>query len=146
MRTFGRSPFSDILALQDQVDRLFRETRSRHRGTAISEGWQPVIDIATTPEAFYVRLDMAGVAREDIKASVQDNALVVRGDKGSSARDGVRVIRSERVFGDFTRTIPLPSDADENDIAASLSRGVLELRIGRRSARGAREIEIRAGE
>jgi HSP20 family protein len=105
-----------------------------------------VIDIATTPEAFYVRLDMAGVAREDIKASVQDNALVVRGDKGSSARDGVRVIRSERVFGDFTRTIPLPSDADENDIAASLSRGVLELRIGRRSARGAREIEIRAGE
>jgi HSP20 family protein len=98
--------------------------------------------VAATPEAFYIRLDLAGVGKQDISVAVQDGVLVVRGTKQGSAPEGARIVRGERAYGPFQRTIPLPSDADDQDIAASYTQGVLELRVGRRTVKGPREIKI----
>lgn len=142
MRAFVRDPFADIVALQEQVERLFRETRTRQRRGPASDTWQPRVHVSESAEAYYFRFDLCGVTKDEIGLGVEEGALVLRGTKAASGPSEAKIVRQERTWGPFSRTVPLPSDADEGDIGASFTHGVLEVRVGRRKAGGVRAVPI----
>jgi HSP20 family protein len=72
---------------------------------------------------YLVRAELPGVDPiEDIEVTVRDAQLTIKADRSQTEETNGR---SEFSYGSFTRTIVLPSGADEDDINATYDRGIL---------------------
>ena len=93
----------------------------------------PPADLVEDNEGITVHLDVPGVRPEDLEIEVQNDVLIVRGQRPFPYRgegDGQGVVRrTERGFGRFERSLRVPQGLDPNAIQASLRDGVLTLRI-----------------
>lgn len=90
-----------------------------------------------------IRLEVPGVAKEDLSVQIRDGLLAVSGTKrmSSSRRDGGLVIQ-ERAFGSFTRHIPLSADVDIQRAEATYADGVLTLTVPKTKGSSARNVAI----
>ncbi|WP_436664381.1 Hsp20/alpha crystallin family protein [Alicyclobacillus acidoterrestris] len=50
--------------------------------------------------------------------------------------------RSERYYGQFSRTIPLPASVDENRAMASYKNGILEVKLRKLNSEHHRQIDV----
>jgi HSP20 family protein len=82
------------------------------------------------PEALLVRVDLPGLAADEIDVTVEDGLLTVDAERRQEdVEEGEGFIRSELTYGTFFRTIQLPDGADEENIEAVVRNGVLEIRV-----------------
>jgi len=133
------SPFSELAELQRRITRVFDDARAQRERLAERERLVPPVDVVLTSEGYEARVDLPGVKPEEIKVVVEEGYLVVRGTKQAPEAEG-RVARRERQFGEFARSVPLPSDADPSQASAKLENGVLTVKIGRRAP--AKQVEV----
>jgi HSP20 family protein len=90
--------------------------------------WAPVIEVYQRNDEFVVRADLPGLKKEDVKIDVTDNALTIQGERRQEEETERRgVYRSERSYGSFYRTIPLPEGAITDQAKATFNSGVLEI-------------------
>lgn len=112
------------------------------------EEWTPEIELSDEDDAVVVRVEVPGVSPEDIDVSVSGNLLTISGEKREERNEGEgNVYRSERWYGSFQRTIPLPEGVNPDAVSCECSNGVLTLRFEKEEGRGARRIRVsgRAG-
>lgn len=138
-------PFRDLITIQDRMNRLFQETLSRQRGQdEIDSGqWGPAVDIFETEDRIVLRADLPGVAQSDIEIRVDDNMLVLRGQRkqpNDVAADDYH--RAERPHGSFIRSFSLPQNVDQGAIRATHNNGVLELVLPKRQESKAKSIRV----
>jgi len=143
-RLFPRDPwraveefFHDPFAGRGALERWF--------GDFSSSRFQPRIDVVDEGKVLRVTAELPGMAREDLAVSVEDGALVLRGEKKQdvhSEEDGC--YRLERAYGAFVRTIPMPEEADPDRALAKFDKGVLTLTVPKqeRPRTASRTIEI----
>jgi HSP20 family protein len=75
-----------------------------------------------------VRVDLPGMAREDVKVEVTAETLTIEGERKQTVeKEEKGYYRSERSYGRFSRTIPLPEGVDANTAKAEFKNGVLEV-------------------
>lgn len=93
-----------------------------------------------------VRLEVPGMEAGDFVLSVQENYLLVRGEKHArrEQQDG-RYHILECAYGHFERAIPLPSGVDEDAARASYKKGVLTVSLPKLASSQRRRIEIQTG-
>ncbi len=153
MRFVRWDPLQEMLALGHRLGRdpfrrepLEREPHEPHTPDVEEPHapWMPAVDILERPEELVVRVDLPGVAREDIDVRVEDGVLGVHGERKPEAGAEVVAHRTERAFGTFGRHFTLPTTLDAARIAASFRNGVLELTIPRTEAARPTRIEIKA--
>lgn len=142
-------PFRGPLAsLPRELDRLMDETLGTMdwgRGENL-RNWFPTTDVSETPEHLKLRLEVPGLSREDIKISVENNMLTVRGEKRQeTTSEDETFYRTERSYGSFERSFTLPNHLEHDEIKANLQDGVLTIQIPRREEARAREISIEGG-
>jgi HSP20 family protein len=106
--------------------------------------WQPPVDIEETPEGYFVRAELPGMKLEDIKITLADNELVVRGEKRREIekKDGT-YHRTERAYGQFERIFTLSQAVHADKIEATYRDGVLEVSIPKAEEAKSREIPIK---
>lgn len=141
-------PGDGLLALPRQLDRWMNEALGDLRlGSGENlHAWFPATDVSETPEQLIIRLEVPGLARDDIQLSVENNMLTVRGEKRQeTATEGENFYRCERAYGSFERSFALPSHVDPEHVKASLEDGVLTIRLPRHEEARARAIEIEGG-
>jgi HSP20 family molecular chaperone IbpA len=82
-----------------------------------------------TEEGRYIlRAELPGIDPEkDVDVSVSDGILTIHGERKEEEKEGRR---TEFRYGSFTRSIALPTGADEYDITAVYDKGVLEITVG----------------
>lgn len=127
-------PLSDL-------DRVFEDFFGRT--TAPSMDFAPALEIAEADDAFTVRVEVPGVAPEDVQVAVEDDVLTVRGEKKADHedRDG-RLHRSERRFGQFARSVQFPSAVDPEQVTAVHRNGVLTIRMPKHAKARVRQIKV----
>jgi HSP20 family protein len=128
-RLFSRDPWR---AMEDFFHDPFagRGVLERWFGDFSSSGFQPRIDVVDEGKILRVTVELPGMEREDLTVTVEDGALVLRGEKKQdvhSEEDGC--YRLERAYGAFTRTIPMPEIADPDHALAKFDKGVLTLTV-----------------
>jgi HSP20 family protein len=129
----------DFERLEEQVRRGLDTMLEAHRS---STSFKPSADFYETTRGLVLRLELAGVAAEDIALSLTTHELVVRGRRRPPSRDGIRrFIRLEMSFGTFERSFKLPISVDPDGVEAAYADGILEVRLPRKAPRS-RQIPV----
>lgn len=104
----------------------------------------PRMNVVENDQAFVVEADMPGVAKEDIKLSVDNRRVSIEGEvkRESSQKDGQNVLHSERLISRFSRSFTLPAEVDENRADARLENGVLILTLPKKEATLPKKIAV----
>ncbi|MDQ4501007.1 Hsp20/alpha crystallin family protein [Sinomonas sp. ASV322] len=82
-------------------------------------------------DTFVVRAEIPGIDPEqDVDVTVRDGELNIRATRQESSENAAKEgYRSEFRYGSFSRAVPLPRNAVQDDIRASYKDGVLEVRV-----------------
>jgi len=134
--------------LQRRLDRAFdhwateapQAAGSRRR---LRAAW-PATNVFETKEAFVVKAEVPGVAESDVAVSVEDDALIVRGERKSAVPEGYSVHWRERSSIAFTRKLPLPTRVDADNVSATLKDGVLTVTLPKAKEALPRQIAVKA--
>ena len=123
---FGANPFGLMRRFTEEMDR----TLANFAPAVEFDLWAPRLEITHKGENFIVRAELPGIAKEEVKVEVVDEALVIEGErKLVKETKEEEFFRSERSYGKFYRSIPLPKGAKTDMIKAELTNGVLEVVI-----------------
>jgi len=127
-----QNPF---LSLHREMNRLFDEA-FRDFGSTLApvgglwpsmSGW-PHVEVSETERGLTVTAEVPGLEEKDIELLLEDEALVLRGEKRAETEDKDRAF-SERFYGRFERVIPLGTEVEEDKISASFRNGVLTVKL-----------------
>jgi HSP20 family protein len=124
---------------------LFSSSRDLGRSTGPNL-WYPQVEVRERDGKLVVCADLPGARKEDVHVEVRDNALILEGERREeSEEDREGFYRSERSYGRFFRTIPLPEGVNPDQAEASFKDGVLEvsLPLPKREPAQGRKIEVR---
>lgn len=141
----GLGPFEDI---SHEMERMFDSLLGRTVGTMLRSGsaekFVPTLDVAETPDAFEVSLDLPGVKPEQVKVEMHDGKLIVSGERSSmhDTKDK-NMHRVERTSGSFYRAVSLPTDVNVDQIDARYEHGVLHITLPKVAKQQPKKIEIR---
>jgi HSP20 family protein len=139
------SPWRGAMSVQDEMSRLFNGLVTSPSGSSGVKDWAPSVDISETDDGFIVTADVPGMTADDIKISVANNVLTLRGEKKNIREgDGENFHRVERIFGSFERTFSLPTGVESGNVKAKYRNGVLEVRIPKSVEAKPQEIKVEA--
>jgi HSP20 family protein len=131
---FFSNPFSAMRRVHEEMDRVFSEAFGGRGGvTGIGGGlatWAPTIEISEKDNEVVVCAELPGLKPEDVKVEVTDDALVIEGERKQEHEEkkGGRW-HSERSYGHFYRTIPLPEGAKVDQVRADFKNGELQVTV-----------------
>jgi HSP20 family protein len=110
-------------------------------------GFAPRVDISEDDKSLYVHVELPGVNKDDVKLSInEDNILSIKGlKKGPEKLEDRTCIRTERAFGEFSRSFLLPDFINRDGIEAKYEHGVLNLTIQKKEPEKPKEVEIKIG-
>ena len=116
----GRSP--------DQVSRGYFSY-------APNEAWRPDVNLYETDNAYLVCVDLAGVQKQEIDVTVDQQVLRIRGTRAVPTMQGLsettrfRIHLMEIDHGQFSRDVELPANVHKNRISASHQDGMLWIEL-----------------
>jgi HSP20 family protein len=129
------SPFQLMRRMSEEMDRLFGrvfdEPRGGHGFLSPSSGfWSPKIESFQKGDKFIVRAELPGIKKDEVQLEVTEDRLIIQGERREEhdeEREGV--FHSERSYGSFHRTVPLPDGVIPESAEATFRDGVLEISI-----------------
>ena len=141
--TEGRSALRDLA--HNALTHFQHDEEEAAETPAAAQRWGLVAtDIIDHDDHLEVRLEVPGLAKEDLKVEVSGGQLSVTGEKriDSSRKDGNAVI-TERAFGQFRRVFPLPAEVRAEEASASYADGILAIDLPKQEQPGANQVTIK---
>ncbi|MGE0130517.1 MAG: Hsp20/alpha crystallin family protein [Blastocatellales bacterium] len=143
-------PFSLMNHFVDEMERVFGDFGFGHGRLAPfgrRELWSPQIEVFERGGQFIVRADLPGLTKDDVNVDIADDALTIQGERRQEREeDREGYYHSERSYGSFYRSIPLPEGVNADQAKANFRDGMLEITMpaSHREQRR-RQIEIQSG-
>jgi len=132
-----RDPFEQ---LQSELERMV--------GSAFAQtgGVYPPVNVFDGGQSFVVKAEIPGVVPEQIDVSVEDDTLVIRGERkvGAPGDDGA-YHRRERGEGQFRRVVRMPGRLATQETKATYRDGVLTVEVPKAKEQRPQRVEIQAG-
>lgn len=155
------APWHPMETLRREVDRLFEDFgvpglwRSR-RGLfedpffrrSMPAGMSLAVDIVEKDKAYEVTADVPGFDEKNIEVKVVNGSLSIKGERKSEKEEKKKdYYLSEREFGSFERSFPMPEGVDREKIEASVKKGVLTVTLPKtpEACTPAKKIEVKPG-
>jgi HSP20 family protein len=124
-----RSPWAEFTELHDRMGRLLDEAFGGvAKGGLFGSGWLPAADVEETADAYVVEVELPGVQREDVSVEFGGGELAVTGEVKERERVGFLRKRT-RPVGRFDYRVVLPAEVEDEQVTASLTDGVLTVRV-----------------
>jgi len=116
---------SSVLIKND--DDYFWETEKENE----IEG-QLAIDVYQTKNKIIIKSTVAGVNPEDIKISLHNDLLTIKGSRGmkETVNDN-DYLYQECYWGSFSRSIILPAEVDSQNVEAEIENGILAISLNK---------------
>lgn len=124
-----------LVSLQRDMNHVFEDFWRK-----VENGWNgndnlvgmfgPSTDMTETDKSVDVSIELPGMTQDDIDISMSANAMTIRGEKKiehEEERKGIYM--SERQYGSFYRTVPLPAGVDPDAAEATFKNGVLTVSL-----------------
>ncbi len=99
-----------------------------------STSFTPKVEVNETNKGYFVRAELPGIKEEDIQLTLEDNCLILQGERKSEyKKEDKKNYRSEFSYGSFYRTIPFRVDVDDNSVEANYRDGILTVNLVKKS-------------
>jgi HSP20 family protein len=127
--------FGDLEDMRKSMERAF--SKMPHGAARFGKGfekggWYPAVDMEETENEIIVKAELPGINQEDIKIEAGPDSVSLAGQRKEYHEiedKKAGYIRKERSFGQFSRTLPLPSRVDPDKAEANFESGVLEIKL-----------------
>ena len=86
----------------------------------------PAIDVTENDDMIVMTAELPGLVEDDVDLSVRDGVLTLKGEKKherDEEKDDVHI--TERSYGSFQRSMPVPDRVDADKISARFDKGIL---------------------
>jgi HSP20 family protein len=135
-------PFADVPTFHNHISRLFDDAWQRS-GVTEPGSWYPGVDIAETEDEFKLMAELPGLTRDDVKITLNDNVITLRGTKQSETKSKEdNWSHVERTYGAFERSFRLGGPVDKSKVRARFENGVLTVVLPKSEESRSREINI----
>ncbi|QWG15190.1 Hsp20/alpha crystallin family protein [Bradyrhizobium sediminis] len=146
--TSGQELASDpFRAIRREMENALRAFDQSSPSPSIGAG-APAINVAETNDAFEVTAELPGVDEKDINISLDDNQLVISGEKkAESTKEEKDWHVEERSYGSFYRSMLLPFEPEDGAVEAHFDKGVLLITIKKpaKAVKSTKTINIKTG-
>ena len=148
----NNNPF---VSLQNELDRAMRDFHGWFEPFNFpAERFEninltPAVDIVDDDKRFKVEAEMPGMGEEDIKVSIDNGVLTIKGEKTTSKQDKDKNYRMREIsYGSYERNIPLPESVDVENAKASFKKGMLWVDIPKKPefTKKSKVIEVKKAE
>lgn len=98
--------------------------------TAGHSAWTPNTDVYETPDSLIVKMEIAGIEREDLEITINDRLLSVRGYRKDPCRQKQQRCSFRQMeidYGYFERRIVIPRTVDGSRVRAQFNNGFLHI-------------------
>ncbi len=146
----SRRPLDGGEMAQRMFNRLFDQSLNGWpygEDATLNSSWAPACDIFEDKDGIKIVAEIPGVNPEDVKLSMENNTLTIRGEKKQVAEEkSERVHRYERSYGMFERSFALPGTVDPERVEADYQHGLLTVTLPKVERAKPREIQVRLGQ
>jgi HSP20 family protein len=124
-------PFAFMRRVTEELDRAFG---LREEVPSMPElyprMWAPQIEVFERNQKFFVRVDLPGLKKEDLKIEVAHDELTIQGERKLEKEEKEEgLYRTERTYGRFFRRIGIPEHVKAEQAVAVFKDGVLEIEM-----------------
>ena len=103
----------------------------------------PAMDLIDTKDSVKVRVELPGIAKDDVEISLKEDTLTIKGEKKQEKEDiDENRYYVERSFGSFVRTLNLTSKVKADAVEAKFRDGVLEINLTRLDGGTSTEVRV----
>ena len=137
----------DVLNMQREINRMFDSffrSGGREETDLVASTWSPAVDILEQKDQYTVKVELPGVSKDDVKITMEDNVLTIRGEKKEEkeTKEGSHH-RIERSYGAFQRSFALPTTVKTDKIEASFKDGVLNVELPKSEEAKPKQIDVK---
>lgn len=104
----------------------------------------PRVDIYESGDDLILVADMPGVDENNVDITLEQDRLTIVGQVDPVTPNGYTLAYAEYAEGDYRRTFTLSNEIDRDHIEATMSNGVLRLRLPKAAPAKARKIAVKA--
>lgn len=123
-------PFS---YLRSQLNRVFDDALTGNWPAESETIFTPRLDVTETEKEVKVCAELPGIESKDLDINVTDDELTIRGEKHSERGSDEKGRQwTERTYGSFERTSPLPTEVDGAKAKSEFKNGVLRITLPKR--------------
>ena len=134
--------FEEFRRIEQDMDALLGNWAMPVGIRSVSRGQFPAANVGVTGDSVDVYLFAPGIDPKKLELSVQQNLLLVAGERHPPLDEKATYYRQERFGGEFRRAITLPDDIDPERVEAKYSDGVLHVNLRRKESARPRQITV----
>ncbi|KAJ7550676.1 hypothetical protein O6H91_07G112000 [Diphasiastrum complanatum] len=120
-------PSSSLVQMLNLMDNFLDDSPTISSRSGGNRDRRTPWDILEDEESFSLRIDMPGLTKEDVKLYMEDNSLVVKGEKQIEEKEEDKW--ASRSYGKYSYVLALPKNIQTDHIKAELKDGVLYITI-----------------
>jgi len=138
---------SDILGMQREMNKMF-DRFFQSGGLAENEltpsNWLPAVDLVEKDSEFVAKVELPGVKKEEVKITLHDNILSIRGEKKEEKETKEsNYHRLERSYGSFQRSFTLPTSVKNDKVEAEYKDGILTITLPKAEEAKRKQIDVK---
>lgn len=132
------SMFKPLLNLDREISDILDD------GSFGTSFWTPAVDVAENENEVQVKVELPGISKDDVKITMQENILTIRGEKKQeNETKNSEYRRVERSYGSFQRSFTLPTSVKHDEIEASYKDGILTVTLPKAEEAKPKQIDVK---
>lgn len=130
-------PFRDI-------EDFFGSRKLRSLFRDLPEAPEMKIDVSEDEKAYHVKAEIPGMKKEDIRVAIDGNGVAISAEvkREKEEKKGETVLRSERYYGNQSRSFTLMHDIDQSKAEAKYQDGILALTLPKKGGATTKELTV----
>jgi len=126
------------------IDYVFDARAAPSRAPERARAPWPPVNVVETKEAFVYRAEVPGLGEGDVSVHVEDETLLLRGERKAEVPAGYEAHLRERAPVAFARKLPLPGRVDADAVTATMKDGVLTVTLPKAKDARPRQVAVKA--
>jgi HSP20 family protein len=145
MKMMRWDPYRELEAMTSRMNQYFGQPMPRRDDDdAVFANWAPAVDIEETDKEYVVKADLPDVKKEFVKVGIEGGVLSLEGERKQEKEEkNTKYHRVERVYGKFVRSLAVPTDVDQQKVAAEFKDGVLTVHMPKTAFARPRTVDVK---
>ena len=112
--------------MAESINRYFQFLQSSSGARPSGKLWYPAADVYQTPDGWLVKVELAGVAAEDIEIEVEGKTLYIAGTRRDNfCQKGVSYQQMEITYSRFEKNLDFPASIENAKLEHNYENGLL---------------------